>query len=671
MLHLADPPVHEYAAAPGQVILRLVIPTAGQSTLARVRDERVGLLMLIFYVLANPRLGLKTVANTRLDDEQFFWKGGVAMPRVEVIRVLRPDAVAFFFFPLDPNFDLDLGISRAIAEKREPSGEEWRRRIDVISSQAYYVDNTLAHAKLPVGESVLLDLNNPQNKAQLKRVLGEGGLAFQHSAQVLPVLYQHPQIQLFLSLSTDQAWREGLTQDQAEELCKRQAWAARGSAIEAEEEDALDQAKRSGDFDSLLLPWASVSPALKAVLQWGAQHPPGEAVALETFRQKAQRFLDALENDFQVASLHKEIFLGFVASLGVYEYEYGLKHHILYSGNSARGKSFILSLLHRFWIPGSFERVSYETKRANATETNMNAMIVTYDEVSAELFKPGVGDPELKERLSAGRTTSRVFAQKDGRRKTQRIESRQQILVIGDTNESLDKLPDAIYSRFHCCEIEPTATRPGKDLVHLLAVERDEARQNAFIQELRQAQAKAARVYTKIFCGLLPPVDMSEALAALAQVQDYVKRFGYDILPRDMLRLVLLARSLAIWASEEDQPVRCTREMALFCLREQSIYCPKLKRVVQELKYNVDQYNSYDAVVTKNPDPMIFELQARSMVDAGVVRSVVGHLPFRILRAFRAQNASDVLTRAVQAAKSPGAIVVGWGGEPHQWKVLE
>ena len=116
----------------------------------------------------------------------------------------------------------------------------------------------------------------------------------------------------------------------------------------------------------------------------------------------------SLETTFQVSSMHKEVFLAFAACLGVYEHSYSLKHLILSAGASARGKSFILQLLHRSLIPGSVERVSYETKRANNTETYMNDTVLTYDEVSADLFKPGVGGPELKERLSTGRSSSRV-----------------------------------------------------------------------------------------------------------------------------------------------------------------------------------------------------------------------------------------------------------------------
>jgi len=94
------------------------------------------------------------------------------------------------------------------------------------------------------------------------------------------------------------------------------------------------------------------------------------------------------------------------------------------------------------------------------------------------------------------------------------------------------------------------------------------------------------------------------------------------MLPRDVVRLVLLARSLTIWAAVNQayycaapsgviDPIRCSPEMALFCLTEQSIHSPKLKRVLQGLQYTHDAHNEYWAITTKKPDPITQELAAR------------------------------------------------------------
>jgi len=428
---------------------------------------------------------------------------------------------------------------------------------------------------------------------------------------------------------------------------------------------------------------------LKIVLDWHQKHLPqvkshrNVDENLSSFGNLVSRFLHTLEDDFQVACLHKEIFLAFAASLGVYEYSYSLKHHVLFSGASAKGKSFILSLLHRFLIPGSVQSVSYETALANSTETNMNATILTYDEVSADLFKPGVGDPELKERLTTGKTNSRVFTTQDGRRKTLRVESKQQILMIGNTNESFDKLVDAIHTRFHCREIEPIPVPAGRELINLLASQPDLAAQEAFISELHAVQAQLALIYTKIYTGLLPPVDMTEAYNALARVQTYVKGFGLDVSPRDMIRLILLAKSLAIWSAVDQayfshqptsiiSPIRCTRKMALFCLTEPSIYSPKLKRIIQGLKYtpNADVTFDYCAIACKKPDPLLLELCSHTIDSNGRVSPVVGQHPLRILRLFVEQEPLDILKRAIQHVIPVGKVVVGWGEEPHKWLVL-
>jgi len=66
----------------------------------------------------------------------------------------------------------------------------------------------------------------------------------------MPVLYQHPNVQLYLDLSNSMAWRLGLTDAQASEKCDQAAWAARGSEFKADAEDALDVVKRNPSEDA-------------------------------------------------------------------------------------------------------------------------------------------------------------------------------------------------------------------------------------------------------------------------------------------------------------------------------------------------------------------------------------------------------------------------------------
>ena len=135
-----------------------------------------------------------------------------------------------------------------------------------------------------------------------------------------------------------------------------------------------------------------------------------------------------------------------------------------------------------------------------------------------------------------------------------------------------------------------------------------------------------------------------------------------------MTRLLLLTKSLSLWAGE------CTREIALFCLQEQSIYCPKLKRLVQSLCYDHDDDCDYLKITNKKLDAKpLLELEARSMTavrGSGQVRSVVAQRPLKILRDFVRQDAGKVLLEAILAAKGPGRVVLGWGDEPQMWKVV-
>jgi len=507
-----------------------------------------------------------------------------------------------------------------------------------VTSQAYYIENVLARG-LDTALCTLLELKDANNPAHLYKVLACAD-PVPIEAELLPVVYVHPQVVLHLDLA------QGGQQDQA------LVWAAREEYNDdLPSNDTLDMIKANpAAYESLFYPWANISPALKAVLAW-----PEQPMILPSFRAMVQRFLTVMNDTFQVASLHKEIFLAFCACLGVYEVDYSLKHHVLFSGPPALGKSFILQMLHRLLIPGSFQSVSYETKRANATETNMNATILTYDEVSSELFKPGVGDPELKERLSSGRTTSRVFTNKGGRRKTQVVESKQQVLFIGLTNESVHKLPDAIQSRL---DVRELAHRPGKPLIALLAKKPDVQAQEAFIAETRAIQRHAAVTFTKIYLGLVPPVDLSEAYDALGRVQVHVQDYGYDISPRTMQRCVLLAKSLAVWSGT------CTQEMALFTLTPHVLISASLQHTLKTLDTKADDAH-YSWIVTKKAD--LSELDHRSMRLGNECRPVLAH--GRILRAFLLQSPTDILLQAI--GKVTKSCVVGWGDVAHKWKVTQ
>jgi len=153
---------------------------------------------------------------------------------------------------------LNLAISNALQEQREnpsTSSSEWRRRIDAITSQAYYIENTLAPhspAALDTGHCTLLDLHHPNNPANLCTVLGipERDLVFPLGAQIVPALYQHPNVQLFLDLSNSTTWRQGLSDDQATEQCKQAAWQARANELAADAEEALEVVKRAPNDDA-------------------------------------------------------------------------------------------------------------------------------------------------------------------------------------------------------------------------------------------------------------------------------------------------------------------------------------------------------------------------------------------------------------------------------------
>jgi hypothetical protein len=673
---LSYTPSPAVAIAAAQRMLKLRVPISeGQETLATTPD--VTLMVMVFYALANPQLGVRVKSGARQEREQVFWLDGRASPRVDVLREVTPGHANFYLTVLDDAFNLDLAMERIIVEKREASTSEWRRRMDLVTSQAYYVQNVLG-VKDP--RAVLWDLSDERNPASLYRILSvdQEQFALPSGAERLQPMLQHPNVILHLRLH-----QAGVPEP---EETTRAIWAARDDQLSEELEDALDRVKRlnaddpqlaSERFQSLLLPWANISPTLKLVLQWGKdnQPPPARVVelaapGLSAFGNMVQRFVDALEADFHVASLHEEIFLVMAARLGVFEHAYALKLHVMFSGPPASGKSFIPEMLRRLSIPGSTRAVSYESKRAHATETDQNATVLTHDEVRADLFKPGTGDPELKERLCTGKSVSHVFSLEHGRRKMQVVESKQQCLFIGCTNEPFAKLPDAVHSRFFCREVPQWPVRRGRELVDLLALPVDAAKQAAFVHEQRWIQYQAAVVFTKIYVGVLPAVDLAAAYRVFAGVQAHLKEKGYDILPRDMQRLVLLAQSLTVWFAidQGEQEFVCSEEIAVFCLTKEAVATVDLQGVA--FGAQIDGYALIDK--PKKVELVAQALAGRSMTMAtGQNHPVFKEKPPRVLCTYLQQDPLAVLVEAIRGVARPG-YVMGMTrrgeGEPHKWQ---
>ena len=137
-----------------------------------------------------------------------------------------------------------------------------------------------------------------------------------------------------------------------------------------------------------------------------------------------------------------------------------------------------------------------------------------------------------------------------------------------------------------------------------------------------------------------------------------------------MERLVSMSTTLAIWFSvHTGGPMVCTREMALFCLRESSILSLRLKHVLQGLKYHREQgHGVYWRVVDT---PALLELAAHTRIFGYSAIPLIKERPLCVLSEFVNEQPGDVLHKAIKAAKAPGAMVV-WGeeGEPHTWKVV-
>jgi hypothetical protein len=170
----------------------------------------------------------------------------------------------------------------------------------------------------------------------------------------------------------------------------------------------------------------------------------------------------------------------------------------------------------------------------------------------------------------------------------------------------------------------------------------------------------------------LSPVDLGPAYRVFTRAQQYLKNRGLDILPRDMQRLLLLAKSLAVWyaADQGVETVKCTEELAVFCLMEECVAGADLGGLV--LGAEIDGYVLVGK--SKKLEALVQALAGRTMRRDGQPIPVMKDQPPRVLVAFVKQEPRAVLVEAIQWI-APVGSVMGMTrrrtGEPHIWRRVE
>jgi hypothetical protein len=156
---------------------------------------------------------------------------------------------------------------------------------------------------------------------------------------------------------------------------------------------------------------------------------------------------------FKTSHWHPELLMHMINSLGAFRNELTLRIHPLQLGPAASGKSWLHETLRKMLIPGTFQEVSYQSKRANNTNAINDCLVEFSDEapeVVTDSGTDGQGNVEMKQKMTSGRVyTKRCRMDEDSKEAvTDEIVGRELTQISMNYNGSMRTIAKPLVTRF-------------------------------------------------------------------------------------------------------------------------------------------------------------------------------------------------------------------------------
>jgi hypothetical protein len=259
-----------------------------------------------------------------------------------------------------------------------------------------------------------------------------------------------------------------------------------------------------------------------------------------------------LENVMQTSTLHVEAIFSLIAMLGSGDISNDdLRLHVLFLGPAGSGKSFILKLIMLCRIKGTFIQVSDQTKKANTTDVNENALPMIIDELCnayTNTTDDKTGDPILKQMLTEGVTRTETCVLVDGRRTKTMTVCHKKGSVFAGSNTPKYALAPAIVDRFYCC-IVPFRNPAGKHVVlDSMMSNVNQKHEDAFIHLWKKRFLISSIYWTGQAAGFFPSIDMTVCTILMFEIFAEFEKRKIFIERRGSLRVSYFVKYLVVYA---------------------------------------------------------------------------------------------------------------------------
>mgnify|MGYP006075374567 CR=1 FL=1 len=313
---------------------------------------------------------------------------------------------------------------------------------------------------------------------------------------------------------------------------------------------------------------SSISGPAKAIVEFYNRKfpiikaPPQSTSNLSVFGDIIHRRMTQLEKVCFVSTAHRPLLLLLTARNDAYRDSHGLHFNMVFTGEGATSKSFLLETMAACSIEDTAEIISYETSKANAIDGPRNDQINIFNEAppgtltntKANSSSDKATSAQFKERLTSNKVNVKTFFQREGSYIREQRMSKSECIGswFGATNDPVSGVEDALRTRFHWVSFEQK-NRPGMGIPECTSAVKNQsssiegrAQRYAFQEAYKQEQMVLFIAEKLISCGIMKQVYQKESDVIFSRFESAMSKAGHSCAPRDQKRLKIIARILTL-----------------------------------------------------------------------------------------------------------------------------
>ena len=287
--------------------------------------------------------------------------------------------------------------------------------------------------------------------------------------------------------------------------------------------------------------------------------------SMSIFANMIIRKMEECEEFLQISTNHLDYIKIMMGRLDAYRRSFKLHFNMFLTGEGATSKSFLFDLMEAASIPGTVEKLTYQTTKADAVDGNRNDLITVCHEAPPGMFNTSKNknmdrsqETMFKEKLTSCTVSCKTICidEISGKRYNRVTKSECIGVWFGATNDDPSDVEQALKTRFYWGNFE-RRTRGGKDIDDCMTAEQQLSdKDNYKIKNIRLEEcATQYRFYVvekAIYCGIIKDVEMTTFQLLMKQFKEKItKKSIRKFSPRDTERVKIMSRIMCILTAIE------------------------------------------------------------------------------------------------------------------------